>query len=210
MFKLTNPDLNSVVINELIFQGQEFNSTWKNVTIEKLQLNNYQYDARIGYGVLPNGPLLGVTLDCINSEDLTNKINQIYLSNVKYTSLSELDKFTLTRDIHSWYNGLTSFGDFFEKNTNITKLYLTHNNIASLDGLENAKSLEYLDLSYNLLGNNYTSTKDGQNKSVTEVISKLPNLKWVSLEGNPEIEDFSYLEKAGFENEGNNIFSKKQ
>ncbi len=209
-FKLKSSSLGNVVVDELDFVGQSMDSSWKNVTIEKLQLRNYNHYLDGNYGDFHDKGLLGISLDCINSENLTNKINQLYLSNVKYNSLSELDKFTITTDIHSWYNGLTSFGDFFEKNKVITKLYLTHNNIKSLDGIEKAEKLEYLDLSYNTsLGNNYTSSIDGQNKIVTEVISNLPNLKWISLEGNTDITDFSYLTSKGFKNTGNNVFIKE-
>lgn len=209
-FSLTikNSSTDSVSVGALEICSDCLNSSWNGVNIEKLILKDNAFWAT-DYGKKSGGSYSKTSnIKILTKDELNLSVNQLYLDNVKYTSLSELDKFTMTTDIHSWYNGLTSFGDFFEKNTNITKLYLTHNNIASLDGLENANSLEYLDLSYNLLGNNYTSTKDGQNKSVTEVISKLSNLKWVSLEGNPEITDFSYLENAGFKNIGNNVFTK--
>lgn len=57
----------------------------------------------------------------------------------------------------------------------IVKLVLRNNAISTLRGIENLKSLEGLDLSYNLISN----------FSELEILSGLPSLQSLWLEGNP-------------------------
>lgn len=58
---------------------------------------------------------------------------------------------------------------------NIVKLVLRNNSLTTLQGIENLKSLEGLDLSHNVISN----------FSELEILSALPSLRNLWLEGNP-------------------------
>lgn len=96
------------------------------------------------------------------------------LSRNKFAKVDNLRKCAKLAHLDLGFNQLRSVAPFREI-THIVKLVLRNNSLTTLQGIENLKSLEGLDLSYNIISN----------FSELEVLSALPSLRNLWLEGNP-------------------------
>ncbi|KAL3654947.1 hypothetical protein CASFOL_000733 [Castilleja foliolosa] len=97
------------------------------------------------------------------------------LSRNKFAKVDNLRKCTKLKHVDLGFNNLRSIASFGEVSCQIVKLVLRNNALTSLHGLENLKSLQGLDLSYNVISN----------FSEIEILAGLPFLENMWLEGNP-------------------------
>ena len=207
--EFTANKLEDVIIPSIILRGgSAITPSWKDIKIETLKYFGINYD-EINYGKVSFQNVNGSKIDGILNENLTTNINNMYISSVDINSLSILERFNTTENMYIWNCKVKKIDDFLTKNNVIKKLYLTKNLISDVSGLENGDSLEYLDLSYNTL-TNYTTLNSGT-KLTANIIAELPNLKYVSLQGNEDITNFGELSNESiWENDGNNNFTKIQ
>ncbi|WCJ42099.1 Outer arm dynein light chain 1 protein [Euphorbia peplus] len=97
------------------------------------------------------------------------------LSRNKFAKVDNLRKCTKLKHLDLGFNNLRTIAPFSEVSCHIVKLVLRNNALTTLHGLENLKSLEGLDVSYNIISN----------FSELEFLSCLPSLQNLWLEGNP-------------------------
>ncbi|CAA2975128.1 Binding, isoform 1 [Olea europaea subsp. europaea] len=99
----------------------------------------------------------------------------IDLSRNKFAKVDNLRKCTKLKHLDLGFNNLRSIASFSEVSCQIVKLVLRNNALTTLRGIENLKSLEGLDLSFNVISN----------FSEIEILAGLPSLQSLWLEGNP-------------------------
>ncbi|KAL2461809.1 Outer arm dynein light chain 1 protein [Abeliophyllum distichum] len=97
------------------------------------------------------------------------------LSRNKFAKVDNLWKCTKLKHLDLGFNNLRSIASFSEVSCQIVKLVLRNNALTTLRGIENLKSLEGLDLSFNVISN----------FSEIEILAGLPSLQSLWLEGNP-------------------------
>ncbi|KAK6127628.1 hypothetical protein DH2020_038607 [Rehmannia glutinosa] len=102
-------------------------------------------------------------------------VETIDLSRNKFAKVDNLRKCTKLKHVDLGFNNLRSIASFSEVSCQIVKLVLRNNALTSLHGIENLKSLQGLDLSYNVISN----------FSEIEILAGLPSLQNLWLEGNP-------------------------
>ncbi|KAL6545546.1 hypothetical protein OROGR_009420 [Orobanche gracilis] len=102
-------------------------------------------------------------------------VETLDLSRNKIAKVDNLRKCTRLKHLDLGFNNLRSITSFAEISCQIVKLVLRNNSLTSLHGIENLKSLQGLDLSYNVLSN----------FSEIEIVAGFPSLKNLWLEGNP-------------------------
>ncbi|XP_048227734.1 uncharacterized protein LOC8263887 isoform X2 [Ricinus communis] len=109
------------------------------------------------------------------SLQLLPAVETLDLSRNKFAKVDNLRKCTKLKHLDLGFNQLRSIAPFSEVSCHIVKLVLRNNALSTLRGLENLKSLEGLDVSYNIISN----------FSELEFLSSLPSLQNLWLEGNP-------------------------
>uniref|UniRef100_A0A6N2KAC9 Uncharacterized protein n=1 Tax=Salix viminalis TaxID=40686 RepID=A0A6N2KAC9_SALVM len=109
------------------------------------------------------------------SLQLLPAVETLDLSRNKFAKVDNLRKCTKLKHLDLGFNHLRSIEPFCEVSCHIVKLVLRNNALATLHGLENLKSLEALDVSYNIISN----------FSELELLASLPCLQNMWLEGNP-------------------------
>ncbi|CAA0828593.1 Outer arm dynein light chain 1 protein [Striga hermonthica] len=116
-------------------------------------------------------------LICHNSTSLRllPAVETLDLSRNKFAKVDNLRKCTKLKHVDLGFNNLRSITSFGEVSCQIVKLVLRNNALTSLHGLENLKSLQGVDLSYNVISN----------FSEIEMVAGLPSLVNLWLEGNP-------------------------
>ncbi|KAK4749136.1 hypothetical protein SAY87_026585 [Trapa incisa] len=97
------------------------------------------------------------------------------LSRNKFTKVDNLRKCIKLKHLDLGFNNLRTVASLNEVPCHIVKLVLRNNALTSLHGIEKLKSLEGLDISYNMISN----------FSELEILSSLPMLLSLWLEGNP-------------------------
>ncbi|KAA8541365.1 hypothetical protein F0562_025316 [Nyssa sinensis] len=102
-------------------------------------------------------------------------VDTLDLSRNKFTKVDNLRKCNKLKHLDLGFNHLRTIASFSEVSCQIVKLVLRNNALTTLHGIENLKSLEGLDLSYNIISN----------FSELEILAGLPSLKSLWLEGNP-------------------------
>ncbi|KAL6494365.1 hypothetical protein OROGR_031165 [Orobanche gracilis] len=102
-------------------------------------------------------------------------VETLDLSRNKFAKVDNLRKCTRLKHVDLGFNNLRSIASFAEISCQIVKLVLRNNALTSLHGIENLKSLQGLDLSYNVLSN----------FSEIEILAGFPSLENLWLEGNP-------------------------
>ncbi|KAL8153564.1 hypothetical protein V2J09_011324 [Rumex salicifolius] len=108
------------------------------------------------------------------SLQLLPSVEILDLSRNKFAKVDNLRKCAKLSQLDLGFNQLRSVAPFREI-THVVKLVLRNNSLTTLQGIENLKSLEELDLSYNIMSK----------FSELEVLSALPCLRNLWLEGNP-------------------------
>ncbi|XP_047315985.1 uncharacterized protein LOC124919709 isoform X2 [Impatiens glandulifera] len=109
------------------------------------------------------------------------------LSRNKFAKLDNLSKCTRLKYLDLGFNHLRTIASFgFEASRNIVKLVLRNNALITLRGIENLKSLEGLDVSYNIISS----------FSEIEILADLPSLEYLWLEGNPLCSSGWYREQV--------------
>ncbi|XP_059643968.1 uncharacterized protein LOC132285767 isoform X2 [Cornus florida] len=109
------------------------------------------------------------------SLQLLTAVETLDLSRNKFTKVDNLRKCTKLKHLDLGFNHLRTIALFSEVSCQIVKLVLRNNALTTLRGIENLKSLEGLDLSYNIISN----------FSELEILSDLTSLQSLWLEGNP-------------------------
>ncbi|KAI3463671.1 hypothetical protein Pfo_020334 [Paulownia fortunei] len=109
------------------------------------------------------------------SLQLLPEVETLDLSRNKFAKVDNLKKCTKLKHVDLGFNNLRSIASFSEVSCQIVKLVLRNNALTSLHGIENLKSLQGLDLSYNIISN----------FSEIEILAFLPSLQNLWLEGNP-------------------------
>ncbi|KAL9243898.1 hypothetical protein vseg_017735 [Gypsophila vaccaria] len=102
-------------------------------------------------------------------------VETLDLSRNKFAKVDNLRKCTRLSHLDLGFNQLGSVLLFREVTSRITKLVLRSNALTSLKGIESLKSIEGLDVSYNIISSFME----------LEVLSSLPYLQNLWLEGNP-------------------------
>ncbi|KAJ0049034.1 hypothetical protein Pint_16913 [Pistacia integerrima] len=102
-------------------------------------------------------------------------VETLDLSRNKFAKINNLRKCTKLKHLDLGFNHLRSITGFSEVSCHIVKLVLRNNALTSLHGIENLKSLEDLDVSYNVISN-FTEL---------EFLTGLSSLQRLWLEGNP-------------------------
>ncbi|XP_031281971.1 uncharacterized protein LOC116140486 isoform X1 [Pistacia vera] len=109
------------------------------------------------------------------SLQLLPAVETLDLSRNKFAKIDNLRKCTKLKHLDLGFNHLRSITGFSEVSCHIVKLVLRNNALTSLHGIENLKSLEDLDVSYNVISN-FTEL---------EFLTGLSSLQRLWLEGNP-------------------------
>ncbi|CAO2823323.1 unnamed protein product [Amaranthus hypochondriacus] len=109
------------------------------------------------------------------SIQLLPAVETLDLSRNKFAKVDNLRKCSRLTHLDLGFNQLRSVTSFSEVTCHISKLVLRNNALTTLRGIENLKSIEGLDVSYNIISN-YVEL---------EVLSSLPALRNIWLEGNP-------------------------
>ncbi|GMP32912.1 hypothetical protein CsSME_00006455 [Camellia sinensis var. sinensis] len=102
-------------------------------------------------------------------------VETLDLSRNKFAKVDNLRKCTRLKHLDLGFNHLSTIASFSKVSCQIGRLVLRNNALTTLRGIENLKSLEGLDLSYNVISN----------FSELETLSGLPSLQNLWLEGNP-------------------------
>ncbi|KAM7278281.1 hypothetical protein ACFE04_005415 [Oxalis oulophora] len=102
-------------------------------------------------------------------------VESLDLSRNRFTKLDNLRKCTKLKHLDLGFNHLRTISYFSEVSCHIVKLVLRNNALATLRGIEKLRSLEGLDVSYNIISN----------FSELEYLAGLPSLQSLWLEGNP-------------------------
>ncbi|XP_074563839.1 uncharacterized protein LOC141820428 [Curcuma longa] len=109
------------------------------------------------------------------SLQLLPAVETLDLSQNRIAKIDNLQKITKLRYLDLGFNHLRSVAWLSEVSCRIVKLVLRYNSLTSVHGIENLKSLEGLDLSYNIISS-FTAL---------EILGSLPSLHNLWLEGNP-------------------------
>ncbi|XP_061354647.1 uncharacterized protein LOC133299228 isoform X3 [Gastrolobium bilobum] len=109
------------------------------------------------------------------SLQLLPAVETLDLSRNKFAKVDNLHKCTKLKHLDLGFNHLSTFAPFSQVSCHIVKLVLRNNALTTLRGIENLKSLEGLDVSYNIISN----------FSELEFLVGLPYLQSLWLEGNP-------------------------
>ncbi|XP_057952168.1 uncharacterized protein LOC131146540 isoform X1 [Malania oleifera] len=102
-------------------------------------------------------------------------VETLDLSRNKFAKVDNLRKCTKLKHLDLGFNHLRTIASFSEVSCHIVKLVLRNNALATLHGIQNLKSLEGLDLSYNVISK----------FSELEILKDLPSIQCLWLEGNP-------------------------
>ncbi|KAE8663950.1 Binding protein, putative isoform 2 [Hibiscus syriacus] len=102
-------------------------------------------------------------------------VETLDLSRNKFAKVDNLRKCAKLKHLDLGFNHLRSVSSFSEVSCHIAKLVLRNNALTTLRGVENLKSLEGLDVSYNIISNFLE----------LEFLAVLPSLRSLWLEGNP-------------------------
>ncbi|CAK9158641.1 unnamed protein product [Ilex paraguariensis] len=102
-------------------------------------------------------------------------VETLDLSRNKFAKVDNLRKCTKLKHLDIGFNHLRTISSFGEISCQIVNLVLRNNALTTLCGIENLKSLEGLDLSYNIISS----------FSEMEILAGLPFLRGLWLEGNP-------------------------
>ncbi|KAK0588263.1 hypothetical protein LWI29_036855 [Acer saccharum] len=109
------------------------------------------------------------------SLQLLPAVETLDLSRNKFAKVDNLRKCTKLKHLDLGFNHLRTVAAFSEVSCHIVKLVLRNNALTTLRGIEHLKSLEGLDISYNIISN----------FSELEFLAGLPSLRSLWLEGNP-------------------------
>ncbi|XP_021291945.1 uncharacterized protein LOC110422394 [Herrania umbratica] len=109
------------------------------------------------------------------SLQLLPAVETLDLSRNKFAKVDNLRKCARLKLLDLGFNQLQTISSFGEVSCHVVKLVLRNNALTTLRGIENLKSLEGLDVSYNIISN----------FSELEFLAGLPSLRSVWLEGNP-------------------------
>ncbi|KAK9278470.1 hypothetical protein L1049_028036 [Liquidambar formosana] len=109
------------------------------------------------------------------SLQLLPAVETLDLSRNKFAKVDNLRKCTKLKHLDLGFNHLRTIASLSEVSCHIVKLVLRNNALTTLRGIEKLKSLEGLDLSYNIISN----------FSELEILAGLPCLCSLWLEGNP-------------------------
>lgn len=109
------------------------------------------------------------------SLQLLPAVETLDLSRNKFAKVDNLRKCTKLKYLDLGFNHLRSISAFTEVSCQLVKLVLRNNALTTLRGIENLKSLEGLDVSYNMISS----------FSELEFLSGLQSLQNLWLEGNP-------------------------
>ncbi|KAF4385269.1 hypothetical protein G4B88_026552 [Cannabis sativa] len=109
------------------------------------------------------------------SLQLLPAVETLDLSRNKFAKADNLRKCVKLKHLDLGFNNLRTVLSFREVSCPIVKLVLRNNALTTLHGIENLKSLEGLDVSYNIISN----------FSELEFLAGLPSLRNLWLEGNP-------------------------
>lgn len=102
-------------------------------------------------------------------------VETLDLSRNKFAKVDNLWRCSKLKHLDLGFNQLRTVASFSKVSCQIVKLVLRNNALTTMRGVENLKSLEGLDLSYNIISN----------FSELELLAGLPSLKTLWLEGNP-------------------------
>ncbi|KAF5767543.1 putative leucine-rich repeat domain superfamily [Helianthus annuus] len=102
-------------------------------------------------------------------------VETLDLSRNKFSKVDNLWRCSKLKHLDLGYNQLRTIASFSKVSYQIVKLVLRNNALTTIRGVENLKSLEGLDLSYNIISN----------FSELELLAGLPLLQNLWLEGNP-------------------------
>ncbi|KAK6249817.1 hypothetical protein SCA6_003822 [Theobroma cacao] len=109
------------------------------------------------------------------SLQLLPAVETLDLSRNKFAKVDNLRKCARLKHLDLGFNQLQTISSFSEVSCRIVKLVLRNNALTTLRGIETLKSLEGLDVSYNIISN----------FSELEFLASLPSLQSLWLEGNP-------------------------
>ncbi|KAK4280683.1 hypothetical protein QN277_012272 [Acacia crassicarpa] len=109
------------------------------------------------------------------SLQLLPAVETLDLSRNKFSKVDNLRKCTKLKHLDLGFNHLRTIAPFNEVSFHIVKLVLRNNALTTLRGIEKLKSLEGLDVSYNIISN----------FSELQFLTGLPVLQSLWLEGNP-------------------------
>ncbi|ONI09370.1 hypothetical protein PRUPE_5G234800 [Prunus persica] len=109
------------------------------------------------------------------SLQLLPAVETLDLSRNKFAKVDNLRKCVKLKHLDLGFNHLRTISSISEVTCHILKLVLRNNALTTLRGIENLKSLEGLDVSYNIISN----------FSELEYLAGLPALQSLWLEGNP-------------------------
>ncbi|KAA0058152.1 Leucine rich repeat 4 [Cucumis melo var. makuwa] len=109
------------------------------------------------------------------SLQLLPAVETLDLSRNKFAKVDNLRKCVKLKHLDLGFNHLRTVASFNEVPSHITKLVLRNNALTTLRGIENLKSLEGLDVSYNIISN----------FSELEFLVDITSLQNLWLEGNP-------------------------
>ncbi|RZC58059.1 hypothetical protein C5167_005362 [Papaver somniferum] len=102
-------------------------------------------------------------------------VETLDLSRNRFAKVDNLRKCVQLKHLDLGFNHLRTIASFAEVSSSIVKLVLRHNALTTLRGIENLKSLQGIDLSYNIISS----------FSELEIVASLPSLQSLWLEGNP-------------------------
>jgi len=109
------------------------------------------------------------------SLQLLTAVETLDLSRNKISKPDNLGNCMKLRHLDLGFNNLRTIASLGEISCPIVKLVLRNNALTTLRGIENLKEVEGIDLSYNIISNFFE----------LEILSTLPSLKNLWLEGNP-------------------------
>lgn len=109
------------------------------------------------------------------SLQLLPAVETLDLSRNKFAKVDNLRKCTKLKHLDLGFNHLRNVASFSGVSSHIVKLVLRNNALTSLRGIENLKSLQGLDISYNIISNLLEM----------EILAGLSSLQSLWLEGNP-------------------------
>ncbi|TYJ07276.1 hypothetical protein E1A91_A12G294000v1 [Gossypium mustelinum] len=109
------------------------------------------------------------------SLNLLPAVETLDLSRNRFAKVDNLRKCVKLKHLDLGFNQLRSISSFSEVSCQVVKLALRNNSLTTLRGIENLKSLEGLDVSYNIISNFLE----------LEFLGGLPSLRSLWLEGNP-------------------------
>ncbi|KAI3946456.1 hypothetical protein MKX01_017672 [Papaver californicum] len=102
-------------------------------------------------------------------------VETLDLSRNRFAKVDNLRKCVQLKHLDLGFNHLRTIASFAEVSSSIVKLVLRHNALTTLRGIENLKSLQGIDLSYNIISSFLE----------LEIVASLPSLQSLWLEGNP-------------------------